>query len=255
LLSEVPSLHTFEQNIFKSIGRLLRGRKDLTISHTGNGQIFVSDGKRILAIVSAERTLYYKRGISHRISWLSRKYLLDKISVSQGDLAINFGANIGELALHLAYRGCRVIAIEPDPVALSCLRLNVPDTVHIMPTGLWNSDGDLTFYQKPETADTSAIMSDNLADAPTITIPARKLDTIARDIDGRIRLLVGDAEGGEPEVLEGATETLRRTDFVSVACNPERNGERTIDECTNILKAVGFSVLAVGNYILASRSS
>jgi len=70
---------------------------------------------------------------------------------------VNVGANIGELTIGLSELGCRVIAIEPDPDTLKYLRVNLPPSVEILPIGLGKEDGHVTFYQKPEKADTSAI--------------------------------------------------------------------------------------------------
>lgn len=46
-----------------------------------------------------------------------------------------------------------------------------------------------------------------------VTVPIQTLDSIAADYDGRIGLKI-DTEGYEGQVLAGATETLKRTDFV-----------------------------------------
>ena len=46
-----------------------------------------------------------------------------------------------------------------------------------------------------------------------VTVPIQTLDSIAADYDGRIGLKI-DTEGYEAQVLAGATETLKRTDFV-----------------------------------------
>jgi hypothetical protein len=59
----------------------------------------------------------------------------------------------------------------------------------------------------------------------------------------RIRLIAGDAEGGEPEVLEGATEILKITDYVSLDCSYERRGQQTRDACSAILLSAGFRIL------------
>ncbi len=45
------------------------------------------------------------------------------------------------------------------------------------------------------------------------TVPVRTLDGLAADYPGRVGLKI-DTEGAEIEILKGATETLKRTDFV-----------------------------------------
>lgn len=240
----------YQPDMAKTLGRWVRGRPTIKMGRSGNGQLYVSDGRRLLAIVNERRAIKYKRGIEERIGKLMADYHVAEAHLSPGELVVNFGANIGELAIGLLAKGCRVVAIEPDPAALTCLNLNCPGEVEIVPTGVWNEDGDLTFYQKPASADTSAILSHGLRDAPTLTIPAIRLDTLLAD-RGRIRLLVGDAEGGEPEVLEGAAGILPQIDYVSIACGPERNGERTIKQCCAILRGNGFQILHESDYLFA----
>ena len=208
------------------------------------GLLLVTDGRREIAITSAKRTRLYRPGINARLNRLRKAYSIGTcIPVAKGDLVVNFGANIGELVLTLAERGCRVVAIEPDPTTLQCLRHNVGAMADIVPTGLWNADREITFYQKPNSADTSAVNET----AWPMVVAARRLDTVMAGYDGRIKIIVGDAEGAEPEVLEGATETLKRTAFLSIAVGPERKGEMTYEPCRTIVEQNGFEIIPVAN--------
>ena len=49
-----------------------------------------------------------------------------------------------------------------------------------------------------------------------------------------------EAEGFEPEVLEGAGEVLKRTELVTVDAGEERGGASTAPECLNLLFGAGF---------------
>jgi FkbM family methyltransferase len=210
-----------------------------------DGITHISDGQAELATTSPERIRYYRHGIAERLRRLTHSYHLGDVALRPGDLVVNVGANIGELAMALTQQGAQVVAVEPDPLTLRCLRLNLAGAaVEIVPAGLWSMDGELTFYQAPQSADTSAI---NEVGAPTV-LTVHKLDTLMAGRDGRVRLLVGDAEGGEPEVLEGARETLRRTDFVALDAGYERKGERTVETCTRLLEAAGFEIVTVDKY-------
>jgi hypothetical protein len=118
----------------------------------------ISVGKRRIVTTSPQRALRYKRGIDRRIGKLLATYYVNSIiPISRDDFVVNVGANIGELAIGLSQLGVRVLAVEPDPVCLRCLERNAEGPIEIVPFGLWKSDQDLTFYQRSESADTSAI--------------------------------------------------------------------------------------------------
>ena len=75
-------------------------------------------------------------------------------------------------------------------------------------------------------------------------VQAITIDALAKERDlERVKLIIGDAEGAEPEVLTGAMETLKRTDFVSVCASAERRGQRTLEACEKILKDASFDII------------
>lgn len=233
----------------------LRGNRAPKVEVRDN-LIYAHDGVREISITGEGRARRYRRGIQSRLEELKRSYRVGSlIPVSPGDLVVNCGANVGELAIGLSEMGAAVIAVEPDPATLKCLRANVSGIrgVEVLPVGLWKHDGELTFYQAPDSADTSAI--NELG--PPVTIPVSTLDNIMANRDATLHLLVGDAEGAEPEVLEGGLKTLRRTRYVALDAGPERRGEKTIARCSEILNSVGFSITTVtrSNKLVARNSS
>jgi FkbM family methyltransferase len=202
---------------------------------------WISDGTERLAVLPERAFRFYNNGVAKRRNMLTDRYLRGIVPIQAGDVAINFGANVGEVAVTLAERGARVIAVEPDPNVLPTLAANAAGRmIEIVPVAAWNTGGMLLMYLKSDTADTSAF---NVSD-DTAMIKAARIDTLmeTRGTD-RIRLIVGDAEGAEPEVLEGARETLKRTDYVSVCASAERCGERTVEACEAILKDAGFDIV------------
>ncbi len=234
---------------FDWVARAIK-RKPRLHTERRDGLLWVSDGTDTLAITSEKRLSLYEYGIAMRIRRLARHYGLDKIGIEEEDLVVNFGANIGELALALFNRGATVLAIEPDPAAVQCLTANLAgSSATVIPVGLWQSDGEQTFFQRPETADTSAI--NQVGEA--ITAPVTRLDTLLSEHRGAVRLLIGDAEGAEPEVLRGATGVLNRIDTICLDCGPERNGHSTFDMCIEELKPFPFVVRRRGKHLVAIK--
>lgn len=222
----------------------ISGRVPLSLRDE-DGLTIVSDGTSEVALLGGSKGRAFRHGVGKKIDRVAAAYGIDRyVPIRAGDVVVNCGANIGLASIALANRGAKVIAVEPDPTTLRVLRRNVERmaSIEIAPVGLWKADGELTFYQAPKTADTSAINRDG----PPVTIMAHKLDTLMqrRGIK-RLRLLIGDAEGAEPEVIEGAAETLVNTDYFAMECGYERRGERTLERCIEMLKAARFEVVHV----------
>ena len=219
------------------------------------GFTWVMDGDDKIAIVNESRARRYRHGIRRRCRHLAQQRYMggNQVKICPGDVVINVGANIGEVSRYFADCGAKVLAFEPDPVARQCLEVNTtPEKVEILPFGLWKESGPLQFFLNTDQADSSAI---NPSDKQ-ITIDATTLDAIIEQRNLQtIRLLAGDAEGAEPEVLMGATETLKRIDFVSLDCSHERRGEQNRKASIDILTAAGFDLLKSKSHchLLAKR--
>lgn len=214
----------------------------LVVAPGENNMIWVSDGQDKLAVVTLRRAFkYYKAGIASRCKRVTESYLQNGfVPIPEGAECINIGANVGEVARELAHRGMRVLAVEPDPYVLPALRANTENIagIDIVTAAAWKRDGPLDMHLSTSGADTSAF-------TPTgsrITVQGVTLDTLTKGM-GHIGLICGDAEGAEPEVLEGASDTLRRTRYVSLRCSAERNGERTQAACEAILKKHNFEII------------
>ena len=103
---------------------------------------------------------------------------------------------------------------------------------------VWNAEEELTFSLAASLADSSVFGADRpKAWTGTIRRRATTLDRIAENhgIDG-LAFLKCDAEGAEPEVLEGGRELLRRKARIAVDTGPERNGKRTSGVCEGLLR-------------------
>ena len=57
------------------------------------------------------------------------------------------------------------------------------------------------------------------------------IDTIGKDI----KLIKIEAEGAEPEVLEGLDKNISKVNYITIDAGFERNGKSTISECIHYL--------------------
>ena len=226
----------------------LAARRDAKLATLGHRRVAdeweICDGSAALRIPSLARWSRYRRGVEQGCREAAGVYAIGtRIDVGPGDIVIEVGANIGEVSLACARLGATVHAIEADPRTRAMLESNVRGVADITVHGFAASDhiGTVTFFQATGEADGSTIEPDRY-DAE-ITVEARTLDEFAAGEGlGSVHLIKCDAEGAEPEVLAGATDLLQRTTWVTLDCGPERRGEPTIVECSEILRAAGFTV-------------
>ena len=194
-------------------------------------------GTRRVYVAHPRRLEYYSRGIEARLSGLSREYCVDDLVLRASDQVVDVGAHSGEFGLWVERFGSHYLAIEPDPVAFTALSKNLP-TANLEPLAIADHAGQKSFSIATSTADSSF----EEASGVLSTVEVQTLDEVVGRVfpTGDIALLKIEAEGFEPEVLKGATETLRRTHLVTVDAGEERAGESTAPDCVNLLLGKGF---------------
>lgn len=205
----------------------------------------------------------HKNGISHRINALAGSYLLDKIPFVSGGTLIDCGANIGELGLWAARNKMTYVPFEPESLEADCCDLNNfsgdPKTRR---HPLWKSDETIRFFSRPRDADGSVLQNGD--DGQYVELQAKRLDSVLRSADlAQPVVFKVEAEGAEPEVLEGAQTLLRTIDFVTADCGYERgskvNPQHTFVETNRLLTDAGFEVVAAdlrrGSFLFRRKSS
>jgi FkbM family methyltransferase len=192
---------------------------------------------------------YYLRGLDARGRQLFEEYLLRFVPFEDGDHIVESGGNDGDFMLALRETGRRLslTTFEPSPREHRTLSLNqsqMPflDNAEAHNLALWKTTGEmLSFYVKSESADSSLHEIDGATDIVEVRT-TRLDDALPRK---RYKLLKLEAEGAEPEILEGASGILDCFDYISADVGFERGlkQESTLPEVTNILVRNGFSAL------------
>jgi FkbM family methyltransferase len=188
------------------------------------------------------RVLSYLGGFIARAEYVGKTYFLDSIDFKSGDLVVDCGANMGDLEYYLGKHAPNVIyfGFEPNPHDFVCLENNV-GPLKCKNIGLWNIEGSIPFYVNDAHASSSFIEPPEYSDI--IRIPASTLS--AQFPVEKIRLLKLEAEGAEPEVLQGAALILKNIDYISADVGPERGveEEETRDFVVNFLTTSGFELI------------
>jgi len=199
---------------------------NLPISAQWDGQSYIVEDRdlpdcRYRFRHERQGNLAYKNGFIARAKRLGREYFLDQVPFHDGDVVLDCGANVGDLFLWFRVNDLNItyVGFEPSPMEFDCLKQNVhPHTVHNV--GLWNNNEQLTFYVSSQGADSSLIEPKTYDDK--IVVETKRLDTL---IDGKVKLLKLEAEGAEPEILDGLGEKLSDIEYVSADLGFERGVE------------------------------
>lgn len=137
-------------------------------------------------------------------------------AVRPGDVVLDCGANVGLFTRHALDRGAKlVVAIEPAPESLDCLRRNFAQEVSdgrviIYPKGVWNKDSELQLSMSNALASSaSSVVLDRSGVGPKVLLTT--IDRLVGELHLPIvNFIKMDIEGAEMQALEGAAETVRR---------------------------------------------
>lgn len=222
-------------------------RMPLTVRHAPQPNCMIADdGHSQIHFCRTERVFRYASGIEPFLDKLAREYMIHDIEFNDGDWFVDCGANVGEVSLWIkrTHPHVKIVAVEPEAREANCTDMNIFDgSARTLRQALWKQEEMISFYSKPESADSSLFETEDPAEITKIQ--ARTLSSLAQHLGiNRLRLLKLEAEGAEPEVIEGCGEFLRRIDYIAADCGPERGLEKkeTATDLINLLLANGFEL-------------
>jgi len=171
---------------------------------TPKGPVWIpADSDRLVAALLAEQEL--------------KIYGTGATGVHPNDVVLDCGAHVGLYTREALAAGARlVVAIEPAPGNLECLRRNLAGAIaagHVVvcPKGVWDRDDYLALSRAPGNSGADRVLADQ---APTQEWPEVPLITIDRLVDElkleRVDFIKMDIEGAEQRALSGARDTLAR---------------------------------------------
>lgn len=135
--------------------------------------------------------------------------------VTDFDLAIDVGANVGLWARPLAQKFNSIIAFEPLEQVLECLRLNVKDLpVEINEFALSNVSGNIDMVYDSVNTGSSYVVEDSSGNIPLKTLDELNLP--------KFGLLKVDCERHDMQVLQGGIKTiLKHKPIIVVEQHPD----------------------------------
>lgn len=213
-----------------------------------NGLFFALEKGRRQYFGNLERGSWlYRRGFQHRADEIWNSYCLDNIDLQTDDIIIDCGANYADLWLALDGKIAaeNYISFEPGEDEHRAICLNAPRGRNRQ-QGLGNKNDTETFFINDQEADSSLIEPDAYFDK--VEIETVRLDTFLQSEKlTKVKLMKLEAEGFEPEILEGANSVLDKIDYVAIDGSFERGKarEETFSTQSNILLNAGFEMVAI----------
>ena len=181
--------------------------------------------------------------------------------LDRGEVAVEVGANIGQHCSLMAIKtgfGGRVLAFEPHPEIFGELKRNyerwqesgIPP-IQLENLALGKTTGETMLVMTEEFAANrgSATLRDDVGEGQGIKVRVRRLDEFLGDVEG-VGVCKIDVEGHELEVLQGATQTLRRRgvrDIVFEDVNAKPSA------ATEFLRQHGFTIFELHDRWLKPR--
>jgi len=223
----------------------------INLFYSKNGKIFFKENLYFKNIDG--KNFYYpnKRitriAIDHKqmLKKLYKTYCLDELIIENGDTILDCGANVGELYKYLSSQeiSFRYIAFEPDKDAFLCLKKNTEGCI-LNNFALGNKNVEMELFYDTQGANTSLV---DFGSDKYEKIQVKKLDSLNLT---NIKLFKIDAEGFEPEVLDGAKETLKEISYIAIDYGNERgvDEDSTMVEVLNLLYENNFTLIKDSKY-------
>jgi len=154
------------------------------------------------------------------------------------DITLDCGANVG-VTVHeeLAAGAKTVVAIEPAPENLECLRRNYPNEIAagrviVVPKGVWDKEDFLTLRVDPKNSAADSFVIQRQGAVDLEKVPLTTIDHLVAELKlPRVDYIKLDIEGAEPRALTGAKETLAKyKPRISIAAYHQPNHPKLISE-------------------------
>lgn len=168
---------------------------------------------------------FMKRYVS-KYTLPSHRMVLD--TITEGDVVVDLGANVGLFSVYFAEKGATVYAYEPDPYAFEILQAYARpfSRVNLRQEAVCDLSGQLKLYRHHNFendhnyAQSSTLVAEkaNVNQDNAVNVTVVDVFDVVSAISGRIKLVKIDIEGAEAKVVKRLLDTgmLEKIDHVFV---------------------------------------
>ena len=203
-----------------------------------------------------ERLHIYAIGIKRKGQRLAEDYGIDGLEFNTDDIILDVGANSGDSLIYFRKLGIplSIYCFEPDAKALEALNENAAtwaECVEVVPHPLGDTEGPITLYVSTLGGDSSlsrppSYEGEMLVESFTLDGWFER-ERLKGKIRKPIKLMKLEAEGFEPEILQGGLSILDQVEYIAADLGWERGQDQecTIPQVVNLLLANQFRLKAV----------
>jgi len=137
--------------------------------------------------------------------------------VQPGDVVLDCGANVGVFTRMALQRGAKtVVAIEPAPENIECLRRNfekeiAAGSVVLYPKGVWDKDDELELLVDPDNSAADSFVIHRKGAKAVAKVPLTTIDKMVTELKlEKVDYIKMDIEGAEVKALRGSKATIAR---------------------------------------------
>ncbi len=237
--------------------------KEFNIKKINEVHYTVDTEEGIINTPTVFRCLNFSGGFNNRIEFLANSYGVsefEKVFKKNNPNIIDIGANIGEFSIYCVKRNSNVFSIEHDRAAYSMLKLNTKkflEKINTFNLTISNYSGFEEIYYDTITGGTTLIKplkTENYNDldfekfSPEKRVVSKSNsltldDFIEKNKISLVDLIKCDAEGAEPEIIEGLKKNSGKVDYIAIDTIGERNGEDTTETVVKLLLERNFKII------------
>jgi len=184
--------------------KLVKSESGLELWDTPDGPYWIPAGSRwVLPFNLAEQ----KRNI----------YGTGEQDVRPGEIVLDCGANVGVTTRRWLNRGAKlVVAIEPAPENIECLRRNfaaqiAAGQVIVYPKGVWDKDDVMAMQIDPSNSAADSFLIHREGGKEVAQVPLTTIDKLVDELKiPRVDFIKMDIEGAEQRALVGGRTTIAK---------------------------------------------
>jgi len=193
----------------------------------------------------------FSNGIKQRGNDIGKAYLLNEIKFNEGDIIFDIGANTGDLKIYFNNKKNKIkyYGFEPGKIEFESLKMNNLND-NLFNSALGKTNDVLPFYYYPEYGDSSLVEMIGYSEKYNVSVQTLS-DFIKKNklTETKIKLIKLEAEGYEPEILEGLDVFSKNVEYISADLGFERGikQESTYPESKDFLIKRNFKIISIND--------